>query len=360
MHGPVPSTSRPSCISSSVSGDATARFSAAFAGTALVFTPYFLRRWMDACGAVSASTLLVFSPTVLYYSRFIREDIFVALWTVGLFVSIWRYSRSGRQGGYTSRRQVLALGFANKELTFMLAAVALIYTDVLLAVDLSRRLSNRFNPAGCRSGSLACAIVALLIPVAWAVAVIWNPLRRWRRDLRLPKLPRSGDLLIIVGTLTLPQLCALVQIPFKHFGIDLNAAVTSVSFPPFVEQPFTLTREAIIGTAIVIALLAASAAAGISWNLRRWLLAALVLLSPIFVCLFTTFFTNSDGFATGIWGSLDYWLQQQDVQRGGQPVFYYLVMLPAYAYVSLTLAAIGVVYRAVRKGWLSAHCLSAR
>ncbi len=102
-----------------------------------------------------------------------------------------------------------------------------------------------------------------------------------------------------------------------------------------------------------------SAGAGLLWNRRRWLIAALVFYS-IFVCLFTTFFTNPNGLASGIWGSLDYWLQQQNVQRGGQPVFYYLFMLPAYAYVPLMLAAIGVVYRAVRNGLISTSSCSAR
>src|SRR6266568_199390 len=75
--------------------DATARFAAALAGTALVFTPLFLRRWIGRWGALAASAMLVFSPAILFYSRFIREDIFVALWTVGLLIGIWRYSQEG-------------------------------------------------------------------------------------------------------------------------------------------------------------------------------------------------------------------------------------------------------------------------
>jgi len=69
---------------------AAARFSAALAGTALVFAPYFLRQWIGRWGALAASALLLVSPSALYYSRFIREDIFVALWTAGLFIGYTR------------------------------------------------------------------------------------------------------------------------------------------------------------------------------------------------------------------------------------------------------------------------------
>lgn len=329
--------------------DATARFSAAFAGTALVFTPYFLRRWLGRWGALSASTMLVFSPAVLFYSRFIREDIFVALWTAGLLIGIWRYLRSGRTPWLYLAAACLALGFANKEITFMIAAVVLVYTDVLAALRLSRSLAERFGSGRRPSRFRRLATLVLLLPTAWVVAILWNPLRRSRRIAPLPKLSRAGDLLVVMGTLTLPQLSALVLIPLKHSGVDLSTAVASLSLQPLFDQTFVLTRETLVGGVTIIGLLIASTLAGLCWNPRRWLLAALVFYA-IFVCLFTTFFTNPSGFASGIWGSLEYWLAQQDVQRGGQPVFYYLMMLPTYAYVSLVLALIGIVYQAARRG----------
>jgi uncharacterized protein (TIGR03663 family) len=332
--------------------NATARFAAAFAGTALVFVPYLLRRWLGRWGALSAAILLTFSPAMLYYSRFIREDIFVALWAAGLFAAIWRYTREGRAVWLYAAMAFLALGFANKELTFMLAAIVLVYTNVVLALRLSGPLAQRLAAGGRPVRAMQLAAILLLLPTAWAVAVLWNPLRRARPGLRLPRLPRSGDLLVVTGTLTLPQLSALVQIPLKHFGMDLGAVIGTVTWQPFFDETFTLTRAGVVGAVTIVTLMLVSAGAGLLWNRRRWLIAALVFYS-IFICLFTTFFTNPNGLASGIWGSLDYWLQQQNVQRGGQPVFYYLMMLPAYAYVPLLLAAIGVAYRAVRNGLIS-------
>ena len=336
--------------------DATARFSAAFAGTALVFTPLLLRRWLGRWGALAASTLLLFSPAILYYGRFIREDIFVALWTVGLFVGIWRYLQDGRARWLYLAAGSLALGFANKELTFIVAAVVLVYVDTLLALTLAQSIVGAHAPAAGARESRSdrwlrqAAWTALLLPTAWALVALWGPLSGLRRRLGLATIPRSGDLLVIAGTFTLPQLAALSQIPLKHLVDLARPAGTFLGTP--------VTSEGLWGAFVVVCLLLASLAVGLSWNWRRWLACALVFYA-IYVCLFTTFFTNPDGFATGIWGSLDYWLAQQGVQRGGQPVFYYVMMMPAYAYLPLILATIGIVYRCLSRGLRSALLLVA-
>lgn len=63
----------------------------------------------------------------------------------------------------------------------------------------------------------------------------------------------------------------------------------------------------------------------------------------VFTLLFSTFLTNPGGLREGLVGSIRYWLSQQPVGRGGQPWFYYLILLPAYEWPVLVLAAAGVV-----------------
>ena len=55
-----------------------------------------------------------------------------------------------------------------------------------------------------------------------------------------------------------------------------------------------------------------------------------------------------DGLCTGAWGSLDYWIAQQDVQRGNQPWFYYHMLMPSYEFLPLAVAAAGVWWSVVR------------
>ncbi|MBI3161047.1 MAG: SMP-30/gluconolactonase/LRE family protein, partial [Chloroflexi bacterium] len=60
-----------------------------------------------------------------------------------------------------------------------------------------------------------------------------------------------------------------------------------------------------------------------------------------FTILYTTVFTNADGFFTGAIGSLGYWIVQQDVERGSQPWYYYLlVQIPMYEF----LPALGFIF----------------
>ena len=51
--------------------------------------PYFLRRELGRTGAVVASVLFAISPAFLYFSRFDREDIYLAGWTTLLVVGIF-------------------------------------------------------------------------------------------------------------------------------------------------------------------------------------------------------------------------------------------------------------------------------
>ena len=58
---------------------------------------------------------------------------------------------------------------------------------------------------------------------------------------------------------------------------------------------------------------------------------------------FTTFLTNArNGFASGVIGSLGYWLAQQEVARGGQPWYYYFMLSGLYEFLPLLLSTVGV------------------
>ncbi|NUM46392.1 MAG: SMP-30/gluconolactonase/LRE family protein, partial [Anaerolineales bacterium] len=140
---------------------------------------------------------------------------------------------------------------------------------------------------------------------------------------------RTFDLLIILGTMVLPQLTAF---PVKVFG----------------GTPTDYTTSGIIRSALVLGpLVAITIGIGVWWNSRVWLTSA-ALFYGIFVVTYTTVFTNGQGFFTGIVGSLGYWLEQQGVQRGSQPWYYYLlVQIPVYEYLTAlgTLLALGLGIR---------------
>ena len=62
----------------------------------------------------------------------------------------------------------------------------------------------------------------------------------------------------------------------------------------------------------------------------------------VYTALFTTFFTNPKGIY-GLWTGLDYWLGQHGVGRGGEPEYFYAVLLFAEEWPVLLLGAVGAV-----------------
>ncbi len=116
---------------------------------------------------------------------------------------------------------------------------------------------------------------------------------------------------------------------------DVNAINSIAQNQPDMVARFLVTT---------IVMIVFSALIGIWWNSRVWGISALLFWSS-FVVFFTTVFTNGGGFFTGLLGSLGYWLSQQEVQRGGQPSYYYLlVTLPMYEILPYLVALVAMFW----------------
>ena len=76
-------------------------------------------------------------------------------------------------------------------------------------------------------------------------------------------------------------------------------------------------------------------AAAWAWGAATFLL--------VYTLLFSTFLTAPQGLREGLVGSIRYWLSQQPVARGGQPWFYYLILMPAYELPIIVLGIAGIV-----------------
>jgi uncharacterized protein (TIGR03663 family) len=268
--------------------DFTARLLPAIFGTALVALPFFLRRQLGRWGSIAVAILLAFSPLFLYYSRYARNDIYSAFWSLLLVICMWRYFEERKARYLYIGSAALSLNFCTKEVSYITVVIFALFLLIITAKELAARIGKGFD----------------------------------LKDLSAP-----AEYLILIATLSLPLFAAFIQlIP----GVDLGADLSNV--------------WAIV---LVISLFAIAAAIGIRWNPRRWLISALIFYG-IFILLYTTFFTNLSGFASGLWGSIDYWIQQQDVARGGQPWFYYIMLLPVYEFLPLLFATIGAVYYTIK------------
>lgn len=316
MHGPFQFHFMATMFKLFGDGDFMARVPAALTGTTLVATPLLMRRWLGPIGTVAAALFLTISPSLLYYSRFAREDIYIALWTVLLFVSVWRYLDDGRDRWLGIAAASLALSFATKESVYLSIAILLIYLDLRITIEF-------LNQRGTK-GEERWLEGLFLAPAAWLIAAFWAPLQSWREPRGFTSLPRAGDMLIVIGILSLPQLAAAVQLPLKLMGVDVSG-----------------DAERQIGILTVCALLGGATIVGLIWDWQRWVLVAAIFYA-ITIPLFTTEFLNTrNGLASDFWGALDYWMAQQEVQRGTQPWFYYLMMVPLYEFLTLIPAIFG-------------------
>ena len=314
--------------------DTTARVLPAMAGGALVVLPLLFRSRLGTAGALAAGVLIAFSPALLYYSRFAREDIYAALFTLGIVICVWRYVDDQRPRYLHFSAALLAFSFATKETTFVFVAVLLLFLDLWVAADFAAQ-SRR------RGGTTAESVYFLVYaPFAWALAALWPVSGSLRRRLGLEERHPAMDVLLVLGTLAVPQFAAAIELPLEAAGIEINSA----------------GEERAIGVPTVLALIGASAIAGLGWKARVWGTAAACFYAP-YALLFTAFLTDIDGFGSGMWESLDHWLGQHEARRATQPDFYYLMFWPAYEYLALAFAGPALLYYSLRGGprswWLT-------
>ncbi|MDE2748937.1 MAG: TIGR03663 family protein [Chloroflexota bacterium] len=150
------------------------------------------------------------------------------------------------------------------------------------------------------------------------------------------------DILVLIVTLILPWTTAL----FVRLmgGASLEYAALAQSLPAGLYNLFaglpnmgtaSQVGQFMVGAFAFAPLMTLSLVIGLTWNWKRWLIAAAVF-HILFALFFTTVFTNIAGLGTGMIYSLGYWLEQQGVRRGSQPQYYYLlIILPTYEFLPI-------------------------
>jgi uncharacterized protein (TIGR03663 family) len=120
--------------------DYTARIVPALFGVFMVMSPLLLRRWLGRMGAVVASILLLISPSFLYYSRYIRNDIYITVWTILLIAALFHFVEERKPGWFYLGAMALMLSLATKENAYIFGYIGLIFVvQALLWERVSRR-----------------------------------------------------------------------------------------------------------------------------------------------------------------------------------------------------------------------------
>jgi hypothetical protein len=387
--------------------DFAARAPVALFGIILIILPYFLRDWLGRIGAIFTSFIFLISPFVTYYSRYIRHDVYIIIWAMIVFISIWYYFRERKDLYLWFFVAATALMFSTKEVAFIYVAIFGSYLVI--------RLLAKFVNAPWIQNSLPRLRMPILVVLAGLViagvgfvgthrsasttepgmtaeategfavdpnadidqadassAAESTTLLHWAQIVGLgifgaglfliiralrPEIDNypEFDLIILFSTLLLPLTSPFLTklVGWNPTDYTLNTCVldgqesmtafqvlagrlgNSVCWSSFAESGIVRSAFFLI-IAIAIAILV-----GLWWDKRRWLISA-VIFNGILLVLFTSVFTNLGGWTTGVVGSLGYWLEQQGVQRGSQPGYYYLFIVPLYEFLPLIFSLLAI------------------
>ncbi|MCB0103378.1 MAG: TIGR03663 family protein [Anaerolineales bacterium] len=351
--------------------DLTARIPSVIFSLATIWMVWYWRNYIGKWGAIISGVLLVISPYMLYYGRYVRNESFAGFSGVLMLYAVLRHLEFGGKKYLYMLAFALMIHFTAKETAFIYAAQLLIYLAVYFIIQVSRTpwrgafkdyrafiislcvtilfagsavgygiisssdkdtLSametavpvdpNSAHLSTPEAASSSLTLILAVIAIAALLVTAYFLIRgyTWKRL----RSNRAFELLFITGTIVLPQL--------SPFVVDL----TNISMPTTAAELNALSGDfrsiIIIGASLLITF-AAAITAGLIWNAEKWGKASLFFWVP-FALLYTTIFTNSGGFVTGTIGSLGYWLVQHGVERGSQPPYYYLlIQIPVYEFL---------------------------
>ena len=330
---------------------------ALFSVITIIIALFAFRRYLGRVGALLAGVMFLISPYMLFYGRYQRNEAFIVVWGMVTIYAILRYLERGETWILFLFTAVNAFHFIDKATSFIFAAQQLIFLLVFFLDRVMRReWSSRLNR---QKFFLALAAMILMITLAGGLYMSIKPANTTLLILLASlaglgllsglsaivllvkgigwqgiRKERAFDLMMLLGTLILPLLGAL---PIKLAKFN----------------PLDYSTQGIIRSAIVIGiLLLISLVLGLWWGKKRWLL-HMALFYSIFIIFYSTFFTNFvEGVAAGFMGALGYWMEQQAVNRGGQPAYYYaFLQIPIYEFLPAVGVAIALAIAWIKGLW---------
>jgi uncharacterized protein (TIGR03663 family) len=330
----------------------TVRIAAATLGTGIVGLPYFLRDYLGKWTAIIASFLLAVSPTLVYFSRFAREDIYFAFFTFLMIVGVARYVRDRKMRWLVVAAAGFAFAYATKESIFLMIMTfgcflgALIVWELGLKVPLgARHVQNEEGET--REGD---APSSSLMPKTFApiFVIIYFAIAGIAGKLLLGWINRLGQSIVTPAGTATPQADAFVAnlkqvtvsiIPW--LGIALGVFVLILLFREMSGKLPAQGRRGLAKRVDPQRQPLLDSLVTMPWT--HWFFALMVAFT-IFLVLFTVVFTNpAGGIGDGIWQGVYYWIQQQAVARGNQPWYYYLMVIPLYEQIGVVFGVVGIL-----------------
>ncbi|MDD4578187.1 MAG: glycosyltransferase family 39 protein [Anaerolineaceae bacterium] len=325
--------------------DFSARIPAATFGIAIVvFAIFAWRRYLGRTGGLIAGVMFMISPYILYYSRYTRNEVFIVFWGIVMLWLMLRYLEDGKHKWLYWLVLINAMHYADKATSFIFSAEALIFLALLFIGEVLRKEWGNVQAKSLFRIAVVVTLILLVVTMSFYVL--------GKNEIVDPAAEASHNipLLLSAGLTAIAIVFALVTL-FSGYGwkklshlrsFDLIWLQLILILPLLTAIPLRLlgfvatdyTQTGIIRSGIVFVLLMLlSLFLGLLWN-RKVFLRSMAIFWGIFIVFYTSFFTHGEGFFKGIVGALGYWMSQQAVERGTQPLYYYaFVQIPMYEYL---------------------------
>ncbi len=382
--------------------DTTARFLPVLFGIGIVALPFWLRRELGRTGALVASFLLAVSPTFVYFSRFLREDIYFNFFMFAMVVSAIRFAHSRNTKWFIALFAATVLAYATFEGTFLTLAIFVGFLAMLLVWDLAhaveRRLPRTFSGRE-RSFFAHAGMLCLLAFVGALAAKIglqkvaelsnyinnYDPTNpKYAHQLAPDVIVRQWEdrgvsiLLFLSIAVALIVIATLLWQMYRDDLIygrpqDYDAFADDEEYAQALEARYRGSRAARIDHVVTAPSRAIARLRkrldpqrqsflhlllSITWV--QWFV-AFVVAWLLFAALFwiippgpadnpapTIGAGFQRGVGLGLLQGLYYWLTQQEVARGAQPWYYYLLIMPLYEQLVCIFGIGGIIYSLAR------------
>lgn len=327
----------------------TMRLPAIVGGMMLLPVAWYWRRHLGRTGVIAAWALIALSPSITYYSRFLRNDVPYMMVTVWCALCVLRALQTNRAVYYLWGVLSATIMFSMMESSIFFFAACIGFLGVTTLADWTagawKRLDNPPAPAASdvppdtaatdecppplppappsvfrldRGEIVACCTVAAILALAaawlfhrvfYSTLHVYKPVVAVLRAVGADIAPRTANCLILAGAwIALCALCAVVRINWR---MPLGQAGTLHRFLHSC------------------------------WRQRYVLAGAFMLSTAIYTTLFTTYFTHvyskDFGGNTVLMTPLqiykntwDYWWDQHQLHRIKGPFHYYLPILLMY------------------------------
>jgi uncharacterized protein (TIGR03663 family) len=345
-------------LSGQGANDFTVRLLPALMGLAMVALPYWLRAQLGRWGALSLAFVLAISPSFVYYSRFVRDDIYVVCFTLLLLVAAIQYSQTRKLRWLLIGAAALTLSYTAMENTFFVIAVFGSYLAALVLWDLGPWVGSAFKNAFAERDRPLAGRVMVLVPFGIIMALLaliglhWlgqlsttiNDLAATHKGATDPLNPdvtiQTWENNAVTTLLIASVVIALSTVAALLIQLQDNNGEIGQRTPPRWRTWLDPRQQPVLDTLL-------------NTHWLRWFavfVVAWILFAAFFWKLPTDPYSLSlwgDGFKTGIGRGLlqgiYYWLEQQHVARGNQPWYYYFILIPLYEPLILAFGLGGIL-----------------